>query len=305
MTGTGTETGAGTGTGTGAGTGAGTGTETADRGRRYAIANAVALGVAAALGALGRLVPATPQPLSERFDPAGFASSARWDDGRAEVARYSATRTVHGPPQSYELVQIVAKEARGGFESLKLVRVLQIPADRAQGSRRTLALRVARSDPRRVLDASVTSQEWAGSAFVLVVPRGAALVRHVHSTLDGEGDREDILPGGTWLEDQLALTLRALPLARGETHDVALLPSLLSNSKPRDRATRPARIRVEDDETMAGRRCARIAVESGNARSTLWIARDDERTLVRADDPDGSRVELRSIERTACREDGK
>jgi hypothetical protein len=276
---------------------------------RFGAANAWALGLAAILAGVSAALPVPRPAAPQSWDPAGFASNPLWNDGLAEVSRYAARRTVYGRPQDYELVQIVVKELYdpatrtkpekprpGAIEALKLLRVYDVPTHRPYRYRQAVVVRVACQDPRRVLDASLTSSEWCGNTFALVVPDARGLVRHVHSYFDGEGDREDVLPATTWLDDQLALTLRAMKLEDGETLTVDLLPSLVSNRQPR---STPSQARLTVARSAEGPDAAVVTVEAANARSTYLIGRGPGRPLLKVEGQDGSRATLASSERSA------
>lgn len=276
------------------------------------------------LGA-GALVPRGPAAsAAEEADPAGLLLQARWDDGLAEVARYAAVRRIYEQEREYELVRVAVKEpfdpalrvkpdaARPGvIDAIKTVAAHRIAVPpRPYEYRLSLVTRVARLEPARLLDATLSSQEWCGNTFALV--RGAlperAWRREVRSYFDGEGEREDELPAGTVLEDQLPLLVRALDLSGGP-REVSLLPALLGNKAP---ATRPYPARITRRgagvpvEVPAGRFLAdEVAVQaldgsSNGERPVLryWVARTGERALLRFEDATG-RGALTSLERVA------
>ncbi|MCO5170788.1 MAG: hypothetical protein M9894_31050 [Planctomycetes bacterium] len=281
-------------------------------GRMFVRWNAVTLVVglvALLLGALAvraRGGDEAPGPLGLTLDPA-------WDDGRAEVARYAARRTVYGREQAYTLVRLAVKEpfdpARGvkpdaagpgHLDAIKTGAVHAVPTGRAYEHRQTLFLRLDRADPRRALDLSMGSQEWCGNTFVRLVRREGGLARRAHSYWDGEGDWSDVVPAGVWLEDQLPFTVRAL--APGAAHEVDLLPTTLGL---RAAPTRPVRARlavegVERLTTPAGTfQCVLWVVRAGDRAGRYWVATDAPlRPLVRFEDATG-RGELTSLERTA------
>lgn len=303
-------------------------------GRRFLVVNGIAMGVAVVLlavalvlprGALGspapggaRPVPTAPTPVpapGEEGKPT-FALSL-WDDGKAEVSRYHVTAPLYGKAASFERVHVVAKElfdparrtraekpAAGVVDSIKLVAVDDVPTGRADSYRQALTARVARAEPLRLLEASHATLEWCGTSFALLVPRGADLLRHVHSWGEGEGDRDDALPAATVLEDQLALSLRGGDLAIGARRELpALLPTLATSQKP---ATQPAPATVEvlGDETVAlpaGAVVARrVRVQSASgAATTYWLEPGEPHLLLRWESSDGRQGLLASSGRSA------
>jgi hypothetical protein len=304
-------------------------------GRRFLVVNAVALGVGAVLLALGLAWPAgdrtrtsgqdeaSASANSPRSDGGGVFEQRLRDDGKAEVARYAAERVVDGAPRTFELVAITAKERfdpatgtktdadrSGAVDAIKLVRVEDVPSGRAYAYHQLLTVHVARHEPERVLRAALGSQEWCGNTFALVLPRGGELVRHVHSYWDGEGDREERLPEGAWLEDQLPLTLRAFDLAPGFKRNVRLVPTLVSNKQEPLAAARASIVVVCEDrlQTPLGTRTAAqvCVVREGRAdtRLVLWFDRGEGHALLRWDMADGRRGEIRSLTREAYWIDG-
>ena len=131
--------------------------------RRYNLA-ALACGAAAlAAGAPWALSGEGAQVAAH--DPLGFARDARWDDGKAEVARYTAQRTIYGSPRDFELIRIAVKEPfdpaqrvkpdadrPGVLSAIKTVAVHEVPCGRAYTYRQQLICRLAQADPRRLLD---------------------------------------------------------------------------------------------------------------------------------------------------------
>lgn len=280
-----------------------------------AVLGLVAVGVGLALA------PGSSAPAIAAFDPVKFAADPRWDDGRAELARYAATRTLYGRPQEYELVRIAVKEpydratrvkpdaaTRDTVTAFKLVAEHTTPTARLYTYHQQTIVRVARADPRVLLDATLSSHEWCGNTFQVLHRRGGAVGRTVHSYWAGEGDRSDRLPAGFWLEDQLPFTLRSLPLQAGDRYEVSLLPTLLANRAPATRPE-PAVIEVgaaEPVDAPAGRfSCAPVVVtRQGEEVGRYWIGLEGARPLVRYRDGTGEGV-LRSLERVAYWQDPK
>jgi hypothetical protein len=270
----------------------------------------VALGAGLAL-ARGELAPATPSP--EAHDPLGVLSAPDWDDGQAEVARYTAERVLYGQPQAYELVRIAVKERHdpatrtkptrptsSSLEAIKTVASHDVPTPRVYDYHQQVICRLAKADARRLLDATLVSAEWCGSTFALLQPQPGDLRREVHSYWDGEGDRIDAVSGDPWLEDQLPFLLRTLDLSAPQ--QIQLLPTLLSN---RASATQPAAATVRLEAAgvsvtvPAGTyACDHVVVEDAALVRHYWIGRDALRPLVKFEDATG-KGELASLERVA------
>lgn len=256
-------------------------------------------------------------------DEVGFAADAGWDDGQAEVARYDARRTLYGRERAYTLVRVAVKEPfdrRQGVkadqpgpavvDAFKVVAVHEVPTGKPYDYRQTTFVHVARLRPAEVLGLTMGSQEWCGNTFVRVLRAGPGFTRVAHSYWDGQADWQDALPAGTWFEDQLPFTVRALP---PRALDVSLVPTTLGNKAPR---TTPVRARLEveaTDErvtTPAGTfTCVRWACtvgvppEAGHTTpdrvARYWVALDaPRRPLVKYEDATGAGV-LASLERSA------
>jgi hypothetical protein len=198
-----------------------------------------------------------------------------WDDGKAEVAHYDV--------DGHDLLLACLRDD-------DVLRLLW-----EDSPRRTLTVRVARHEPTRLLDAASGMQDLGRETFVAI--EGG--VRTTHPGLTGQA--KDVLPGGTWLEDQLPVTLRALPLEKGFERSIFLLPSIAAN--PRSKLL-PAQVRVEGDETLttpAGDLpCARVTVTTaGQEHATFWVGRTGLHALARFVGTDGRTATLRSIERAA------
>jgi len=250
--------------------------------------------------------PVTTGPES-RFDPLRFTSDGRWDQGRAEIARYQARRVIYSRPQAYELIRIAVKErfdpaqgvkgeAPGSLDVIKTIAVHDTPTHRAYRYRQQLVVQVPRLDPRQVLAASMSSQEWCGSTFVRLASRAAVkgLQRTIHSYFAGEGDQVDQVPVGTVLADQVPFLVRAVHWQRTPKLELSLLPTLLSNHGQQSDPVAAVLERVAEEEITvpAGTfKCVHIRVlrttSAGEAVDHYWVAKDAGRPLVKFQDATG------------------
>lgn len=246
------------------------------------------------------------------FDPLRFTSDARWDQGRAEIARYQARRVIYSRPQSYELIRIAVKErfepsqgvkgeGPGALDAIKTIAVHDTPTHRPYRYRQQLVVQMPRLDPRQVLASSMSSQEWCGSTFVrLRAPAPSAkgpakgLQRTLHSYFGGEGDRQDTLPAGTVLADQVPFLVRSVHWQRTPTLELSLLPTLLSNHGPQAKPQAAVLERVGDEELTvpAGTfTCVHVRVlrttESGEVVDHYWVGTGPGRPLVKFQDATG------------------
>ncbi|MBL4848494.1 MAG: hypothetical protein JKY65_23480 [Planctomycetes bacterium] len=254
------------------------------------------------------------------FDPLRFLNHKRWDQGRAEVARYEARRTLYSKPQTYELIRIAVKErfdpaqgvkgeAPGALDAIKTIAVHDTPTHRAYRYRQQVVVQMPRHDPRQVLASSMSSQEWCGSTFVRLRATPEGLKRTVHSYFQGEGDTEDLVPLGAVLADQVPFLVRAVDWGKTPTLRLALLPTLLSNRGPLSRvqAATLERVGQEQIEVPAGTyTCTHVRVlrstSSGEAVDHYWVGTGPGRPLVKFLDATGE-GQLSSLEWEAYWED--
>lgn len=289
---------------------------------------AFVLGVLVLVGAafMTRGGSGAPPGPGSNFDPLRFTSHARWDQGRAEVARYRARRVLYSRPQSYELIRIAVKErfdpsqgvkgeAPGALDAIKTLAVHDTPTHRSYRYRQQLVVQVPRADPRQVLAASMSSQEWCGSTFVRLLAEGGAptkgLQRTIHSYFAGEADQRDQVPAGAVLADQVPFLVRVVHWQRTPRLELSLLPTLLSNH---GRQTAPAaavleRVGAEELTVPAGTfKCVHVrvlrATSAGEAVDHYWIGQGEGRPLVKFQDATGE-GELSSLGWEAYWEDGQ
>lgn len=274
-------------------------------GKRFLVVNAVALAVGVVLfgvalawpgGARGSLAPA----LSASGSAPGTFSLALWDDGKVEVSHFTV-REGASDPGSLQF-QIVGRglfhpnKARANAGASRAVDSIQL-VQTDEAPRRTLAVRVARDEPTRLLEASLGLQEERGNAFVLVTPRGPDVVREVLCSWENEGDRTSVFPSGTWLEDQLPLTLRGLDLTARTTRLLSLIPTLATRGPAASHVV-AAKVSVQGEETLAlalGPLPA-IAVRvdrADGASATYWFGKEEPHVFAKWVASDGRQKELR------------
>lgn len=234
-----------------------------------------------------------------------------WDDGLAEVAVYSATRVVYGKPRAYEATLITVKEdfnaayhakADPPYEGKTLIPILKLnivsEIQTAQYPYRYLmSIFVDRTDVTRLVKMTVGSQEWCGNTFKELRTWGSGPELVYHSYWDGEGDGVYALEWdeGTLLEDQLPVSLRALPFEAGLVRRLPILPTQMTNRAPRPEAAE-GRIRVtgaEIVETGGGQVPAwRVAVTFGEQRETYWFQKAHPNIMLGFEASDGRSMRL-------------
>lgn len=234
-----------------------------------------------------------------------------WDDGLAEVAHYEAVRPVYGRSRTYEAVFITVKEdfnaafhtkADPPYQGRKLLPILKlnIVAEVETENypyRYLTSIFVDRNDVGRLIKMTNGSQEWCGNTFKEVRTWGGRHELAYHSYWDGEGDGTHALDWGadTMLEDQLALSLRALPFAAGHEQALSLVPTQINN-RARKPTTLAGRLRVEAEEPVevpgGEMSCWRVEVVFGDAKQTYWFGVDFPNILARFEATDGRSLRL-------------
>ncbi|MEQ8764641.1 MAG: hypothetical protein RL885_11990 [Planctomycetota bacterium] len=254
---------------------------------------------------LGSCTTYTDLPPSVAWEGADqWAQAPSWDDGKAEVATYSATRVTYGNERAYELNLITVKErftrqhwTKADAEpeeglGLDVLKQNQIERWQTENYPYTVmtSVFVPRSDVSLPLKITMLHNEWCGNTFKELAGWLDPPVLRTHSYWDGEGDRELELKSGSSLVafDQLLLALRSLDRETGFELEVSLVPTLVS-SKVGDPGPLPATIRVAGEETVTcgiGEvPCRKIEVSWEGEMARLWFAKDRDQVLVKLEQP--------------------
>lgn len=250
---------------------------------------------------------------------ARFAADPLWDDGKAEVARYAASRPVYGEERRYEAVLVTVKEdldartlvkaepageARALLPVLKLNLIREIPTPNYD-YRFLTSVFVERANPARLVRLTSGSQEWCGNTFKSVRARDRSVLYEWSSYFDGEAEGRqqlDLQAGNLLFEDQLPVTLRGLEFRDGLEIAVRLIASFATN-RAGPLAPVESRLVVTGPlplDLPAGRRSAwKVAGEAGDRSTALWFDRSPPHLLLRWETTLGDRLELLSVERRA------
>jgi hypothetical protein len=260
-------------------------------------------------------LPARRAPLEPAWRDAAeaFGRSPVWRDGKAEVAHYAATRTVYGKPRAHEAVLITVGEdldtatytkadppyrTKTLIAALKLNVIATIPTENYPYHYMTSVF-VEQADPTRLLKLAQSSQEWCGTTFKEVTGFASRPALRYHSYWGGQGDGEHELPlpAGTLLEDQLPVSLRALPFAAGFRRPVRLVRSL-ADTKANPPVVLDAVLAVEGPEAapVVGR-AWKVTVSGKGASLAYWMGEAAPHVLARFDGGDGRTLELKSVSR--------
>lgn len=179
--------------------------------------------------------------ISEYFD-LSWAQNQHWDDGKAEVATYNATRKIYNKIRTFEYTYLAVSEdfnkefnvktddysRKDLYKVIKVNAFAKIETDNYPYHFLT-SMFFLRNNALILNKMTNSSQEWCGNTFKEYLDTRRGLNLKYHSYWDGEGDGEKEIPTGTLLEDQLNYTLRALKFKEGLTFNAQVLESQISS----------------------------------------------------------------------------
>jgi len=256
---------------------------------------------------------ATTPPVSSRW-----ATDAVWDDGKAEVATYRASRVIYGTSRHYKAFLLTVKEdfdtrtlvkadppygSRSIVTVLKQNAVLQIPTPNYDYRIMTSTF-VERDDSARLVKLTSGGQEWCGNTWQVLRVRNGRALHEWSSYRDGEADgSEDFeFNPGDLLEDQIPLTLRGLTFRAGLAFTERSLPSMAATHAGPVR-WRSTRFTVRGPDALVlpvGRKDGwRIEAVSEGSHATWWFDAAGSHPLLKMESSDGRSLELETIERRA------
>ena len=180
-------------------------------------------------------------PIEKHFDLA-WADSSYWDDGKAEVAIYNASRKIYKKDRSFEATLVTVAEEFNERNNVKtddysrkdLFRVMKyhsfarIPTDNYPYHFAT-SIFLKRENPLALHKMTSSSQEWCGNTFKEFNRKGSSLSVHFSSYWDNEGSGSRELDGDALFEDQLAYSLRSLRFKNGLHFQATVLYTQVSN----------------------------------------------------------------------------
>ena len=249
----------------------------------------------------------------------GFADSARWHDGKAEVSRYVASRERYGKTREFEVNVVQVKEAFNpklliksdspGAKALPVMKTqitYTMPTDNYPYNF-AMSVFSRRDNPFALVKAVATSHEWCGITTKHVDLRGEQPVWSYHSYFESEsqGDQELEWPAGGVLEEQLLLAVRALDFKVGREVELRVFSrQLTSHATPaqwREATLRVVDERSVEDATGEAREVwhVEVAFKEGGAPLSYDIERDEARLLVHHSGPDGFSMRLKKSVRWA------
>jgi hypothetical protein len=227
-----------------------------------------------------------------------------WHDGLVEKAVYTASRPIYGRNRVYEAIFFTNKEVHDpatqtkspngrGFEAWKFNQVEVIPTPNYDYKYVTTTHQTV--DGLRLTRHESSSQEFCGTSFKQYQSAGGEISYWSFSYMPGAGRVQATISAdeGVVPEDSLPHFLRFYDFAARPEIRLSLLPSQKSN-----RATdwKPAAAVVRHVATEPqGHRLELVL--GGNVRGTYWMAPDRGHVMTRYAGADGTRYELKNVER--------
>ncbi len=179
--------------------------------------------------------------LAQNFNLA-WADSSYWDDGLAEVAEYSATRTIYKKGRNFTYTLLTVAEqfnqefnvktddySRKDLYSIMKHHSFASIATDNYPYHFSKSVFLLRNEPFTVNKANFSSQEWCGNTFKEFRLAGDSFKMEYNSYFDGEGKGGKTFPADMLFEDQLSFTLRALRFKDGAQFRAKVLGSQISN----------------------------------------------------------------------------
>lgn len=256
------------------------------------------------------LAPAQPTPELPSLLINTFGEDALWDDGRAEVAHYRASRIIYGKARPHTVVLLTVAEdftteyyvkadwPHGQKPILPVIKqnfIAQIETDNYPYHFMTSTF-FPRAKVGNAVKLSVTSTEWCGithKEFQLWRDKPTMLYS---SYWDGEGTGTRELPGdlSDFFEEELFFSLRALPFAEGLTATFWLYPTQTTIRAPEPKPVL-AQLSVAD-----GNDGWQVVVQANDNRELRYrFAKTPPHLLQEFRHSDGRTMELERVERDA------
>ncbi|MFY0606269.1 MAG: hypothetical protein JXR10_06110 [Cyclobacteriaceae bacterium] len=248
-----------------------------------------------------------------------WANNGLWDDGKAEVAKYQATRTVYGKSRSFEYVFVLVKEVFNEeftvktddysrsdlYDVMKVNKFCRIPT-KAYPYHYLTSVFYERGNPDRVHKLTNTSQEWCGNTAKSFIDEGNQYLFEYMSYWDGQGNGQAKVSDEPWFEDQLSYTLRSLKFADGLNFEISLYPSQVSSKVTVPKAEK-ATIQVKklgeadmlDVDVSFADNPYKVTVETPSKTTFYWFNGSYPNLLLKMESSDGSSLTITDVERSA------
>jgi len=246
-----------------------------------------------------------------------FGWAKLWEDGKAEVVKYDATRMRYGKRRYFELTMIHVKEefnpkqliksdapSSRDLQVIKTNIVFEMPTDNYPYN---MAANVftTRENPFQVVKMTSTSHEWCGTTTKKLDLRGDDVAVRYDSYFESEGDGVFELewPKNGVLEEQLFFAVRALPFAEGFSMPISVLSRQQTSHADRPR-WRKGTLEVTGKETVTDavgtqHETWRVVADVRGQELVYHVGAASPHRLVRFTSPDGFTLTMREAVRWA------
>lgn len=249
----------------------------------------------------------------------GFASSRLWDDGKAEVAKYDATRSRYGALREFEMTVIHVKES---FDAKKLVKsdwpdrvetipviksnvVFEMPTQNYPYSMSSGTF-VRSQNPSSLVKLTTTSHEWCGITTKSLDLKGEAPKLDYRSYFDAEGEGTFDLSGwptGGMTREQLIFAVRDLAFEQGLELEIAVLSRQLESHARAPSWSEGKLVIVGQEQAEDARgvehQVWRIEARLGSQTLVYLVGVEAPHLLVRYEGGDGETMRLKDVTRWA------
>ncbi|RED99426.1 hypothetical protein [Marinoscillum furvescens] len=265
-------------------------------------------------------IACTNAPISQpEYINGDWAKTELWDDGKAEVAIYDATRVIYGKPRTFDYVYVLVKESFNKayqvktddynrddlYEVMKVNKFCRIPTQ-AYPYHFLTSVFFRRESPSTVHKLTNTSQEWCGNTAKSFTEGQFKYNYQYMSYWDGQGNGSMNVTKGPWFEDQLSYTLRTLKFADGLQFDIEMYPSEV-NSKATEPIASTCSISVNrvpfewpKQEVLEVKEAWKVDVKRSNGPNlSYWYSTDYPNYLLKMESTDGRSLSLKDLSRDA------
>ncbi len=256
----------------------------------------------------------------EALELGAFYQGDYWQDGKAEVVKYQATRDRYGKKREFTMDWVTVKEefdpellvksdSPGNKDNLPIMKshaVFTMPTDNYDYHFAS-SIFFRRDRPAQLVKAHLTSHEWCGITTKFLDLKGDVPRYTYHSYFESENDgvTELAWPEGGVMEEQLMGMVRAIPFDEaGWSAPVQVLSrQLTSHMRPlqwRDGVLKVRGAREVEDVRGTSHKVWHVVFESrGEDLLTYDVSQDKGHVVIAHSGPDGVTLRLREEVRWA------
>jgi len=231
--------------------------------------------------------------LDQYFDTS-WAQKKTWDDGKAEVTKYTATRNVYGKTREFEYTYIVVKEVFNEEYNVKtddyrrsdLFPVMKVNKfcsfeTKAYPYHYLTSLFFKQEKPQQLYKLTNTSQEWCGNTAKSFLNKKDHYLFEYMSYWDGQGNGSMKVSNQALFEDQLSYTLRSLKFEDGLQFNTEIYSSQVSSKVSAPLAIKSSFSVSKEIENDASALWKVMVEKENQQRLTFWFEPNYPNTLIK------------------------